>query len=192
MKSLGRYWLAFTLVAAAFLLSLTLYRSLPQTIAIHWNAQGPDGWAPKHEGAFITPGFSGILVGFLILIAPWALDDEENSGARLKAFYYPTIVAAVAGFAFYLNASMLLTAVGIHLNITSDAIIGAGLLFVIVGHALSNVHQYRAEGFPDPYTPPDTGRSARTPQVAGRLLMLTGTMVVLVELFDSILLHRLA
>ena len=53
---------AFTLIASSaicllpILLSLVVYRDLPEQIAIHWNNSGtPDRFAPKAAAAFGLP-----------------------------------------------------------------------------------------------------------------------------------------
>jgi len=48
--------LSAALVAAAFLLSLLAYHSLPEMVASHWNVKGEvDGYLPKFWGAFLIP-----------------------------------------------------------------------------------------------------------------------------------------
>ena len=175
MRSLGRYWFAWTLVAATFVTSAAPYTALPATIAIHWNARGVvDGWAPKWEGAFITPCFAVILVAFLILIGRWALEEEEDSAAQLKAFLHPTIVAAVAGICFYANATVLLVGVGIHLDIPSHAAIGFGLLIAVLGNTLGKIPQNRVVGIRTPWTLADEEVWCRTHRTAGWLFVMAG------------------
>jgi uncharacterized membrane protein len=175
MRALGRYWFAWTLVAAAFVTSVALYTLLPATIAIHWNARGVvDGWAPKWEGAFIAPCLAVILVVFLILLGHWTLEDGEDSQGQIKVFFYPTVVAAVAGICFYANATVLLVGVGLHLDIRSHAAIGLGLLIAVLGNTLGKVPQNRVVGIRTPWTLTDEGVWVRTHRIAGWLLVMAG------------------
>jgi uncharacterized membrane protein len=164
MRVVARHWFALALVAAAWVMSVTLYRSLPATIAIHWNARGVvDGWAPKWEGAFVVPCFAVILLAFLISLERWARNDEEGAGAQLGPFFYPTLVAAVAALCFYVSASVLLSGVGLHLDVASHAIIGAGLVIAVLGNTL--------------------GTSPKAPwRIAGWLLVAAGIVTVIAEI----------
>lgn len=79
MRKLGRYWLAMTLVAAAFATSAVLYPRLPSVIPTHWNAAGViDGWMLKSRGAFIAPGVSLVIVACLLRVLRGGADILER------------------------------------------------------------------------------------------------------------------
>jgi uncharacterized membrane protein len=114
MSRLGRFWLAMTLVAAAFATSLALYARLPAIIPTHWNAAGViDGWMRKSSGAFVVPGVSLVIVACLILLEPIRIQED---GGDLNVRYYPIIVAGVAAVCFFANLWVLAVAMGWHLS----------------------------------------------------------------------------
>lgn len=114
MSRLGRYWLALTLLAAAFVTSAALYARLPAIIPTHWNAAGMiDGWMRKSSGAFLAPGTSLVIVACLILLEPIRIQEE---GGDRSIRYYPIIAAAVAGVCFLANLWVLAAAMGWHMS----------------------------------------------------------------------------
>ena len=118
------------------------------------------------EGAFVVPCFAVILFAFLILLQRWSRNDDEGAGAQLGPFFYPTLVAAVAALCFYVNASVLLSGVGLHLGIASHAVIVAGLLVAVLGNALGTSPQAPAPAW----------------RIAGWLLLVMGIAAVIAEI----------
>jgi uncharacterized membrane protein len=175
MRKLGRYWLAITLVAAAFATSAALCPRLPAIIPTHWNAQGViDGWMPKSLGAFVAPGASLVIVAFLILFEPIQIQEDADN---LKARYYPTIVAGVAGLNYFVNLWVLMAGMGRHPAMPADLAIGVGLLLVAVGNSLGKVPQNGMVGIRTPWTLADEEVWARTKRVGGWLTVLAGVVM---------------
>jgi len=179
MKTLGRYWLAVTLVAAAFATSAALYHGLPATIPIHWNARGViDGWAPKWEGVLIAPCTGLVIAALLILFGPWREQDGWDAEEEARAHYHPTIVALVAGICCYVNAVVLIAGMGWHLDIPSHVGIGVGLLIAVLGNVLRQVPQNGAVGIRTPWTLGNEAVWARTHRIASWLFMMAGAVMV--------------
>lgn len=175
MRRLGCYWLAMTLVAAAFAFSAAFYPRLPVIIPTHWNAHGViDGWMPKSRGAFVIPGVALVIVAFLILFEPIQIQEDASD---LKARYYPTIVAGVAGLNFFFNLQVLEAGMGWHLAISSDSAIGVGLLLVVLGNVLGKLPRNRVVGIRTPWTLADAEVWARTQRVGGWLFVLAGLVM---------------
>lgn len=175
MRRLGCYWLAITLVAAAFASSAAFYPRLPAIIPTHWNAQGViDGWMPKSYGAFVIPGVALVIVAFLILFEPIQI---QKDGSDLKARYYPTIVASVAGLNFFINLQVLKAGMGWHLAIPSDSAIGVGLLLVVLGNILGKIPQNGVVGIRTPWSLADAEVWTRTQRVGGWLFVLAGVVM---------------
>ena len=176
MSRLGRFWLAMTLVVAAFATSLALYARLPAIIPTHWNAAGLiDGWMPKSSGAFVAPGASLVIVAFLILFQPIRIQEDADD---LKVRYYPTIVAGVAGVCFFANLWVLTAAMGWHGAVPSHIAVAVGLLFVVLGNGLGKVRQNGMVGIRTPWTLADEEVWVRTNRVGGWLMVLAGVVMV--------------
>jgi uncharacterized membrane protein len=175
MRKLGRYWLAMTLVVAAFATSVVLYPKLPAIIPTHWNAAGViNGWMPKWRGAFIAPVVSLVIVVCLILFEPIQIDED---GDDLKVRYYPTIVAGVAGLNFFVNLWVLMAGMGWHRALPSHLAIAVGLLLVVLGNSLGRVRQNGVVGIRTPWTLADEEVWAHTNRVGGWLMVLAGLVM---------------
>ena len=176
MSRLPRFGLALALVAGAFLTSALLYPFLPPILPTHWNAAGAiDGWMPKSRGAFIAPGVSLVIVGFLIAFEPASIRED---GDDLKLRYYPGIVAAVAGLNFFVNLEVLLAGLGKHLDIPAHLAVAVGLLFVVLGNSLGKLPRNGTIGIRTPWTLADAQVWSRTHRVGGWLLVLAGVVMV--------------
>ena len=175
MRKLGRYWLAMTLVAAAFGTSVALYPRLPAIIPTHWNAAGAiNGWMPKSRGAFVAPVVSLVIVVCLILFEPIQIEED---GDDLKVRYYPTIVAGVAGLNFFVNLWVLMAGMGWHRALPAHLAIAVGLLLVVLGNTLGKVRQNGVVGIRTPWTLADEEVWARTNRVGGWLIVLAGLVM---------------
>lgn len=175
MNSFGRYWLAMTLVAAAFATSAVLYPRLPAIIPTHWNAAGViNSWMPKSRGAFLAPVGALVTVAFLILFAPIQVQEDADD---LKTRYYPSIVAGVAALWFFANLSVLTYGMGWHHSMSSDLSIGVGLLLVVLGNSLSKFPQNGVVGVRTPWTLSDKEVGSRTHRVGGWLVVMAGVVM---------------
>lgn len=175
MRALGRYWLAISLVAAAFATSAALYPTLPPIIPTHWNAAGViNGWMPKLRGAFVAPIGSLVTVLCLILFEPSEIDADD---AELKVRYYPTIVAGVAAIWLFGNLSVLTYGMGWRHDMPSDAAVALGLLFVVIGNSLGKFSRNDVIGIRTPWTLADKEVWVRTNRVGGWLVVLAGVVM---------------
>ena len=175
MKTLGRYWLAISLVATAFATSAALYPMLPAIIATHWNAAGViNGWMPKLGGAAVAPIGSLVTVACLILFEPIQIEED---GDDLKVRYYPTIVAGVAAIWLFGNLSVLTSGMGWRHDIPSDAAIAVGLLLIVIGNSLGKFSQNGVVGIRTPWTLANEEVWVRTNRVGGWLIVLAGAVM---------------
>ena len=95
---------------------------------------------------------------------------------------YPAIVAAVAGFMFYVTILMLFAGMGSHLNIPTDITVGIGILFTALGNNLGKVPPNRIVGIRLPRTLSNREVWSRTHRVAGWLFTLGGLTTVVFAL----------
>jgi uncharacterized membrane protein len=180
MRRVGRYWLAMTLVAAAFATSAALYARLPAIIPTHWNAAGLiDGWSPKSIGAFFAPVVSLVIVAFLILLEPLTIGEDADDR---KVRYYPTIVAGVAGLCFLTDLWVLAAGMGWRGALLSHMAVAAGFLLVVLGNGLGKVRQNGVVGIRTPWTLADEEVWARTNRLGGWLVVLAGLVMVVTGL----------
>jgi uncharacterized membrane protein len=137
MRRVRRFWLALTFVATSFATAAVLYRRLPAIIPVHWSASGvADGWAPKWEGAFLLPCLPSAIVLGLILSEPWLMNDPWTPGSRMKAHFYPTLVAAVAAIGLYIHSLVLLAGLRRSPGLPTDVATALGLVIAVLGASL--------------------------------------------------------
>ena len=180
MKTLGRYWLAISLVATAFATSAALYPMLPAIIATHWNAAGViDGWMPKLGGVVVAPIGSLVTVACLILFEPVQIEED---GEDLKVRYYPNIVAGVAAIWLFGNLSVLTYDLGWRHGKLSDTAIAVGLLLIVIGNSLGKFSQNRVIGIRTPWSLANEEVWVRTNRVGGWLIVLAGLVMVVTAL----------
>ncbi len=180
MRKLGRYWLAISLVAAAFATSAALYPMLPAIIPTHWNAAGAiDAWMPKLRGALVAPIGSLVTVACLILFKPIQIEEDSDD---LKVRYYPTIVAGVAAIWLFGNLSVLTYGMGWRHDMPSVAAITVGLLLIVIGNSLGKFSQNGVVGIRTPWTLADKEVWARTNRVGGWLVVLAGVVMAAIGL----------
>lgn len=180
MKTLGRYWLAISLVATAFATSAALYPMLPAIIATHWNAAGViDGWMPKLGGVAVAPIGSLVTVACLILFEPVQIEED---GEDLKVRYYPNIVAGVAAIWLFGNLSVLTYDLGWRHGMLSDTAIAVGLLLIVIGNSLGKFSQNRVIGIRTPWSLANKEVWVRTNRVGGWLIVLAGLVMFVTAL----------
>jgi uncharacterized membrane protein len=172
MTALRRYWLALLFAGSAFAIAGLYYGRLPERIPVHWNLYGgADGWMPKRAGAFALPLTALILTGLLIAVAP-KKTNESNSGSMPRV--YPTIVAAIAAFLFYVTIMVVSVGMGMELSVPSYLSIGLGVLLTVIGNSLGKITRNRIVGIRTPWTLASEEVWFRTHRVGGWLLVLAG------------------
>lgn len=180
MNLIRRYAIAIAFALTGLIIAALLYPELPARVPVHWSAAGVvDHWMPKSEGAFIQPITTLAVIGLLI-----AVERREWRGQDTGAMHwlYPAIVAAVAGFMFYVTILMLFAGMGSHLNIPTDITVGIGILFAALGNNLGKVPPNRIVGIRLPRTLSNREVWSRTHRVAGWLFTLGGLTTVVFAL----------
>lgn len=116
------------IVIASFAVSVWLYPRLPDVMATHWSCSTtPDGFMPKHIGAFVLPVLLLIEGGVLLAAFCFTVKKSDNINAIR---YMSVLVILPALFLLYTHLLMLLFNVGVNVNIPKHALIGTALLLV--------------------------------------------------------------
>ena len=115
MSKLRRYYVALLLVMLAFLFVAVVFRRLPQEIPIHWGADGQaNGWLAKPWGALLLP-LVALCTTLVLIFAPSVILSGFDVTSPPR--FYPSIVAAFAGFLAFGTGVQLLVAAGSPLNL---------------------------------------------------------------------------
>ena len=138
--------IAALLVAAALASVLIFAPQLPETVPIHWNLRGEvDGYGPP----YLLPAImGGLLVLFRLL--PWLSPKQFEIDAFRST--YERILLLVIGLLGYVHGLLLLTYLGVTLEIGRWLVGGIFLMFALLGNLLGKVRRNFYLGVRTPWT----------------------------------------
>ena len=175
-----RRWYPALLVLVGVLVSVAVYARLPETMAVHWNAQGnPDGWMPRPFGAFFAPALMLVLWG--VLRGVRHLDPRQESYARFDGAY-ETIVAAVLVLVLATHGITIAAALGYRVPIGRLVPSLVGALFVVVGNVMPRLRPNWWFGVRTPWTLSNDRVWARTHRLAGFSMAAAGVVTIVAAL----------
>ena len=175
-----RRWYPALLVLVGVLVSVAVYARLPETMAVHWNAQGnPDGWMPRPFGAFFAPALMLVLWG--VLRGVRHLDPRQESYARFDGAY-ETIVAAVLVLVLATHDITIAAALGYRVPIGRLLPTLVGALFVVVGNVMPRLRPNWWFGVRTPWTLSNDRVWARTHRLAGFSMAAAGVVTIVAAL----------
>ncbi|MDW2796709.1 SdpI family protein [Clostridium boliviensis] len=158
------------------ILSLILYKRLPEQIAVHWNSAGEiDGYLPKAMAAFGMP-FVFLLINLFTNIS--LLYDPRREGQ-------PKALRAIVNWLIPLTSLILIPAtlfmsIGIKIPITSLTFSIVGIVFIVIGNYLPKSKRNYMMGVRIPWTFHDSDNWNKTNRIAGHM-MVAGGFVILVS-----------
>lgn len=176
--------LAIVLLAVPAILVAILYSGLPETIPVHFNAEGQ---ADKYEHKFSIWIYTGILftvgLGMYLLVSNIHKIDPKKT-ANVSADTYKAIAMIVVVFLTVINTSIVLsmsntfTKFGI-LKVVLPAV---GLLLAIMGYFMHNIKPNYFIGLRLPWTLEDEDNWAATHQLAAKLWVPAGLLVAVLAI----------
>ncbi len=177
-----KYYLAAILMtAAAFVVTLIVYRSLPESVPTHWgfNSQ-PNGYSPKWTLFIFCPG---LMLGMIVLfrLLPW-LSPKHWDVSTFEKTYLQIMLIVVSLFAYFYGL-ILWVGSGHAINIGRALSGGICLLFILLGGLLGKVRRNFYIGVRTPWTLAservwnETNRLAAKTMVASGLVGLALTAI---------------
>ncbi len=165
-------WLfPFISAAAAAVLSILAYPSLPARMAIHFNASdAADNWASKPLGAFLMPVF--ILAISLILQLAIRLEKDEQRRLRIEASI-GSVMAALSAALLLVHAFILAHNLGYVISASRAAVVIAGCLFILLGNVMPRLPRSQYKW---PKLPEATERKAI--RQVGRCMLAAGILLL--------------
>jgi len=143
-------WFIIAILALTFMVSLYFYPRLPNRVPSHWNIKGQiDGYSGRFFGAF---GISlmNLAFYFLFIFLPY-LDPKKANYAKFPSAY------KLIRYSFHLlfagiQATVLLVALGYHINVGLVIGLGTSLLFVVIGNVMGKFKHNYFVGIKTPWT----------------------------------------
>jgi uncharacterized membrane protein len=160
------------LVGLAFVAAGALYRQLPATVPIHWNARGQaNGFAPKAWGAFLMPV---VMAGVYLLLTAIPRISPQGFGVERFRRVYRIFQTAILAFLLLVSILVPWAGTGAKVPIDRAVYVGLGLLFLVIGNFLGKVTKNFFVGIRTPWTLASDEVWLRTHRLAGKLSVLAG------------------
>jgi uncharacterized membrane protein len=160
------------LVALAFAAAGAIYRRLPATVPIHWNARGQaNGFAPRAWGAFLMPV---VMAGTYLLLSVIPRISPRGFGVERFARVYQIFQTAILAFLLLMSVLVSWAGTGAKIPIDRAVYVGIGLLFVVLGNFLGKVTKNFFVGIRTPWTLASDEVWLRTHRLGGKLAVLAG------------------
>jgi uncharacterized membrane protein len=178
MSTRTTQWASLALCAIGGLISLAVYRELPETMPVHWDAAGvPDRHGSRAFGAFALPTAATLL--WLLL---WALPHIAPTGWRMEPFraVWDRCQLGILLFMLALHVLMLGSVLGWwpHAGIPRAVIALAGALLVMLGNYLGKTTRNFFMGIRTPWTLASDEVWRRTHRLGGWLFVATGAALL--------------
>lgn len=165
-----------------------LYPRLPDSMAIHWGANGaPNGWAGKWVGAILLPGMLlviQLLMPFLIKADP-KNKDLNPKVAGMIAWIMPAV-------SLICSSATLMAGLGMNPNIQITAPLFVGFIALIIGNYLPKTTRSYTVGIKLPWTLNSEENWRRTHRLGGFLMALAGICMIVSAFFPCRLVVFLA
>ena len=164
------------LIAAAFVVALYAYPTLPQDIVSHWNAAGvPNGTMPKYLGLLVFPGIM-VFIFLISLVLPHIdpLRGIANFPRAYNAFFFYLTV-----FLFYVFALSLAWNFGAMINLDLALSPALAALWFFVGVLLPQTHRNWFVGIRTPWTLSSDAVWNKTHALGGKLFRTAGLIALL-------------
>jgi uncharacterized membrane protein len=160
------------LVALAFVAAGAIYRHLPATVPVHWNARGQaDGFAPRTWGAFVMPI---VMAGTYLLLTAVPHISPRGFGVERFARVYRIFQTAILAFLLLTSVLVSWAGTGAQVPIGRAVYLGIGLLFVVLGNFLGKVTKNFFVGIRTPWTLASDEVWLRTHRLGAKLFVLAG------------------
>lgn len=176
MKEYRKLIIATTLITLLpILLGLILWNRLPDTVAVHWGADGQaDGWAGKAYAVFGLPCLLAAIHLFAVL---FTLNDPRRKNINKKplmlVFWLIPVLSLVT------NGIVYLTAMGADLDVFVICFVLIGIVFIVFGNYMPKLQQNYTVGIKMPWTLNSTENWNRTHRLGGRLFIVGGILMIL-------------
>lgn len=165
----------FALLLAALAFGLWAMPHLPARVASHWDLAGrPDGTMGRTLAAVFLPLFGAVL-GLVFAFLPHA--DPRKEGLLYGGIWW-TLGNAIMIFLACIHIAMLGYNLGWPISITGVALVGAGLLFILLGFLMPRMQSNWFMGIRTPWTLTSDTVWRQTHALAGRVFAAAGAVLV--------------
>lgn len=169
------------MTAATTAAAVWAWRQLPADaqVPMHWNAAGEIDGRGGRGSLFLFPMI--ILVETLLFAGLPYIEPRRLNLLRSSRAYSAVWIVGVS-FMSLIQGGIMLTALGRPVAMDKLAIVGAGIVFIVVGNFLGKVRSNFFFGVRTPWTLSSELSWNKTHRLAGRLFVVFGVAVMVVPL----------
>lgn len=172
-----RRWAPAALIAAMWIFSAAVWRTLPDRLPMHWNAAGEiDRYGGRLEGALFVPVLATVV--WLVMRGLPRIDPRRENYARFAGTYDLVVLAVVALLAA-VHVLILGAGMGWAVPVVRVMPLLVGALFVVIGNVLPRARPNWWFGIRTPWTLSNDRVWARTQRAGGYALVASGIVVML-------------
>lgn len=186
MKKIERkmtFWdfLYWGLALAPFVISLVFYSRLPEQVATQWGSDNQvHGYSSRNMAAFGIPAFMllmTVIVNLFHIIEPKRENILRSREVLAIVRWFIVLLAVMV------QLIIVLSAVGVMINVATVVSVSIALLFVILGNYLPKCRQNYTLGIKLPWTLADEENWTRTHRLAGYVWTVGGILMMIVGVF---------
>ena len=180
MKKMIKKYLPTLIITALLTLlpivfGLIVWAKLPDPMPSHFNSAGEaDGFMSKAVAVFAMPA---ALLLIHVICALVTLMDPKRNNIDGKPFLMVLWICPV--MSILVNGLVYAYALGGKINITTGALIGCGILFIILGNYLPKCGQNYSIGIKTPWALNDENNWRATHRFGGKIYVAMGVITVI-------------
>lgn len=174
-------FMALLLLAVPAILAAILYPGLPETIPIHFNAEGQaDGFGPKSSIWIHISILSVVGLGVYLLVSNIHKIDPKKT-ANVSVDTYKALALMITLFLSIINTSIVLSMSNTFksLGIQNIVLPSVGLLLAVIGYFMRNIKPNYFIGLRLPWTLEDDENWAATHRLAAKLWIPGGIIIAI-------------
>lgn len=176
-----RKWYPTILVVASVVLSVAVYRRLPDPMPTHWDIHGQvNGYGSRVVGAFLNPL---IMLAIALLIPVLPKIDPRGRNYEKFGTAYLTMMNATITLMFVIHLFALASALGVNVPIGRLVPAAVALLLIVIGNLLPRVRPNWMVGIRNPWTLSSDRVWERAHRLGGYLMMGLGVLLLLAAPF---------
>ncbi|HLG23500.1 MAG TPA: DUF1648 domain-containing protein [Candidatus Nanoarchaeia archaeon] len=138
------------IVALSFLTSAYFYDSMPERIAVHWDAKGQvNGYMDKAYGMFFVP-----VISLIIILIFWAASKSKPVKENIKNFgnHYYGFSFVLFLFLYYVQVLTIIWNKGVKFSIIIALVPALSFLLYFIGVLIQNTKRNLFVGIRTPWT----------------------------------------
>lgn len=172
------YWI---LAFVPFIVSVCFYNRLPEQVPTHWGSDNVvNGYSSRNMAAFGIPAFMFLMAVMVNVI--YRIDPKRENISRSRELkeitrWFVVFLAVMVQFV------IVLSGIGMDINVGSMVSIPIALMFVAAGNYLPKCRQNYTMGIKLPWTLADEDNWNRTHRMAGYVWTAGGILMLIMGFF---------